>query len=123
MNFFKIRLEVLVPEFVYSGILSFWTIKKTLKEICEKAKGWLIEIGPDQVKVGMEAFKTEVCRGVEDEDEEVEKVEDEDEEVEVEDETTKEDEDVKEAKDETESGFQTNFLSATLIALCALFKL
>ena len=32
------------------------------------------------------------------------------------------DEDAKEAKDETKSGFQTNFLSATLIALCALFK-
>ena len=93
-------------DIIVSGILSFWTIKKTLKEICEKAKGWLIEIGPDQVKEGMETFKTEVCK-----------------EVAKKDEDAKEDEDVKEAKDETESGFQTNFLSATLIALCALFKL
>ena len=91
-----------MPEFVHSGILSFWTIKKTLKEICEKAKGWLIEISPEQNQAGMENFKDLVCEGVED---------------------AEEVEDVEEAKDETESGFQTNFLSATLIALCALFKL
>ena len=108
MNFLKIRAEVLVPEFVYPGILSFWTIKKTLKEICEKAKGWLIEISPEQNQAGMENFKDLVCEGVED----AEGVE-----------VAEEVEDVEEAKDETESGFQTNFLSATLIALCALFKL
>merc|ERR1712133_64923 len=63
-------------------------------EICEKAEGWLIEISPEQNQAGMENFKNLVCEGVED---------------------------AEEAKDETESGFQTNFLSATLIALCALF--
>ena len=35
-----------------------------MKEICETAKGW--ELGPDQVKAGMDNFKAEVCRGVED---------------------------------------------------------
>ena len=37
-----------------------------MKEICEKAKGWLVEIGPDQVKAGMENFKKVVCGEVED---------------------------------------------------------
>ena len=73
MNFFEIRAEVLVPEFVYPGILSFWTIKKTLKEICEKAQGWLVEIGPDQVKAGMENFKKVVCGEVEDAEKDEEK--------------------------------------------------
>jgi len=61
-----------------------------------------VGIKPWQVKAGIDNFKAEVCKGVED---------------------AKKDEATEEAKDETESGFQTNFLSATLIALCALFKL
>ena len=60
------------------------------------------------VQAGVDVVKNKICEGVDDakkkDAEAAEEVEE-------------------EAKDETESGFQTNFLSATLIALCALFKL
>ena len=61
------------------------------------------------VQAGVDVVKNKICEGVDDAEEDAEAA------MEV--------EDVEEAKHETESGFQTNFLSALLIALCALFKL
>ena len=53
------------------------------------------------VQEGVDAAKDAICKGVDD----------------------AKDDDAKDVEDETkDSGFQTNFLSVGLIALCALFK-
>ena len=80
-----------------------------MKVLCPQIEGIAGEISAgEMVQAGVDVVKNKICEGVDD--------------AEKKDaEAAKEVEE--EAKDETESGFQTNFLSATLIALCALFKL
>ena len=80
-----------------------------MKVLCPQIENIASEISAgEMVQAGVDVVKNKICEGVDDakkkDAEAAEEVEE-------------------EAKDETESGFQTNFLSATLIALCALFKL
>ena len=85
-----------------------------MKVLCPQIENIASEISAgEMVQAGVDVVKNKICEGVDDAKKKDAEKKDAEAAEEVEE----------EAKDETESGFQTNFLSATLIALCALFKL